>query len=160
MDFQERLQRAVERGHSRRDAELKAQSQALMTEEQFRALHSQARLELSDHLEVALQKLADTFPGFEFQTVATPEGFGAKITRDDLRSRGGKPLTHEYSHLELIIRSYSPRHLLEIGCRGAIANKEVLQRSQFQLLNRLDMDTFREQMDHWILEYAEKFAAA
>lgn len=160
MDFNERLQRAVERGQSRRDAELRAQSEALLTEEQLRALHSQARLELSDHLETALQKLADTFPGFTYQTVATPDGFGAKVSRDDLRSRGGKPLAHEYSHLELIIRSYSPRHLLEIGCRGAIANKEVLQRTHYQLLNRLDVDTFRETMDHWILEYAEKFAAA
>ncbi|HET6426637.1 MAG TPA: hypothetical protein VFG20_23295 [Planctomycetaceae bacterium] len=160
MDFNERLQRAVERGQSRRDAELRAQSQALLTEEQFRALHSQARLELSDHLEAALQQLADTFPGFTYQTVATPEGFGAKISRNDLRSRPGKPIGQEYSHLELIIRSYSSGHLLEIGCRGAIANKEVLQRSHFQMLNRLDIDTFRETIDHWILEYAEKFAAA
>lgn len=160
MDFNERLQRAVERGQSRRDAELQAQSQARMTEEQFRALHSQSRLELSDHIDAGLHKLADTFPGFEFQTVATPDGFGAKIARDDLRSRGGKPLGHEYSHLELVIRSYSPRHLLEIGCRGAISNKEVLQRTHYQVLDRLDIDTFREQIDHWILEYAEKFASA
>lgn len=159
MDFNERLQRAVERGQTRRDAELRAQTQAQMTEEQFRALHSQSRLELSDHLEAGLHKLADTFPGFSFQTVATPDGFGAKIIRDDLRSRGGKPLAHEYSHLEFVIRSYSPRHLLEISCRGAIANKEVLQRTHYQVLNRLDTDTFREQIDHWILEYAEKFAA-
>ncbi len=160
MDFNERLQRAVERGQTRRDAELRAQTQALMTEEQFRTLHSQSRLELSDHLEAGLHKLADTFPGFSFQTVATPDGFGAKIIRDDLRSRGSKPLAHEYSHLEFVIRSYSPRHLLEISCRGAIANKEVLQRTHYQVLNRLDTDTFREQIDHWILEYAEKFAAA
>lgn len=160
MDFNQRLQRAVERGQSRRDAELRAQSQAAMTEEQLRALHSQSRLELSDHFEAGLHKLADTFPGFAFQTVATPDGFGAKVSRDDLRSRGGKPLTHEYSHLEFLIRSYSPRHVFEVSCRGAIANKEVLQRTHYQVLDRLDMDTFREQVDHWILEYAEKFAAA
>ncbi len=160
MDFNQRLQRAVERGQSRRDAEIKAQSQAKLTEEQFRALHSQSRLEISDHFEAGLRKLADTFPGFSFQTVATPDGFGAKISRDDLRSRGGKPMTHEYSHLEFVIRSYSPRHLLEISCRGAIANKEVLQRTHYQVLDRLDPDTLREQVDHWVLEYAEKFAAA
>lgn len=159
MDFNERLQRAVQRGQSRRDEARREQAQAQLTEEQLRALHAQARVELSDHVEDCLKKLADTFPGFDFQTTATPDGFGAKITRDDLRSRNGRGLDHFYSHLEIIIRSYTPRHFLDVNVRGTVTNKEVLNRSYYQLLDQLDRDTFREQIDHWILEYAEKFAA-
>jgi hypothetical protein len=160
MDFDERLQRAVQRGQHRREADARERAQAQLTEEQLRALHAQSRLTLSDHLEQCLHKLADSFPGFQLQTVVTTEGFGAKVTRDDLRGRVGQPLQHEYSHLELVVRSYTPRQILEVTARGTIANKEVLQRTHYQRLAQLDLEAFAEQIDHWILEYAERFAAA
>ena len=159
MDFHERLQRAVQRGEQRKSQSAQARALEQMSEEESRALHAQARAELSDHLENCLKHLADTFPGFEFQTVLSSDGYGAKVRRDDLRSRGGRPLAHEYSHLELLVRSYSSTRILEVVGRGAIANKEVVNRSAFQFLHQLDLDSLRQQVDQWVLEYAERFAA-
>ncbi len=159
MDFSERLQKAVERGRQHGEVAVRQQQQSQLTEEESRALHARARVELSDHIEACLQHVAHEFPGFDFQTVMTPEGFGAKISRDNVRGRSGT-LTRQYSHLELIIRSYSSTRILDVVCRGAIANKEVLQRSQFQQLAELDLDTFRHLVDQWVLEYAEKYAAS
>lgn len=160
MDFHERLQRAVHRGEQRRSQSAQARALEQMSEEESKALHAQARAELSDYLESCLKHVADTFPGFEFQTVLSTDGYGAKVRRDDLRSRAGKPLAHEYSHLELLIRSFTTSRILEVVCRGAIANKEVLSRSAFQFLNQLDLDSLKQQIDQWVLEYAERFAAA
>jgi len=160
MDFHERLQRAVQRGEQRRSESARNRALAQLSEEESKALHAQARVELSDHLEACLKQLAETFPGFEFQTVLSADGYGAKVRRDDLRSRHGRPLTHEYSHLELLVRSYSSSRILEVVGRGAIANKEVINRSTYQFLNQLDLDSLRQQVDQWVLEYAERFAAA
>ena len=159
MDFHDRLQRAVQRGEQRRSESARNQALEQLSEEESKALHAQARAELSDHIESNLKHLAETFPGFEFQTVLSNDGYGAKVRRDDLRSRGGRPMTHEYSHLELLVRSYSSARILEVVCRGAIANKEVLSRSAFQFLNQLDLDSLQQQVDQWVLEYAERFAA-
>jgi len=160
MEFGERLQRAVERGKQRRLASDRQHELAQLTEEESKALHAQARVNLADHLESCLKRIADEFPGFDYQTVMNPDGFGAKIFRDDLRRRTGRDLVHEYSHLEIIIRSYSSSRLLEIVCRGTIGNKEVLSRSYYQHLQQLDPDVFESQIDQWVLEYAEKFAAS
>jgi hypothetical protein len=160
MEFGDRLQRAVERGKQRRLAADRQQELAQLTEEESKALHAQARVSLSDHVESCLRRLAREFPGFDFQTVLSPEGYGAKVSRDDLRSRGGREMAHEYSHLEVIIRSYSSGRILEVVCRGAIANKEVLSRSFYQALQQLDLDLFYSQVDQWLLEYAEKYAAS
>jgi hypothetical protein len=159
MDFHERLQKAVQRGEQQRTATAREHASQQLTEEESRALHAQSRAELSDHLESCLNHLADTFPGFEFQTVLSGDGYGAKVRRDDLRSRGGRAMAHEYSHLELLVRSYSSTRILEVVGRGAIANKEVLNRSAYQFLNQLDLDSLRQQVDQWVLEYAERFAA-
>jgi hypothetical protein len=160
MDFGERLHRAVERGKQRRLAADRQQELAQLTEEESKALHAKSRVELADYLEMCLNKIADQFPGFDVQSVLSPEGFGAKLVRDDLRRRPGRDLAHEYSHFEVIIRSYSPTRILEIVCRGAIANKEVLSRSYYQPLQQLDLDVFQSQVDQWALEYAEKYAAS
>ena len=159
MDFSSRLQKAVDRGRQQGAAAAREVEQAQMTEEELRALHAKARVELSDHIESCLQAVARQFPGFEFQTVVNPDGFGARISRDNLRGRSGT-FTREYSHLELIIRSFTSGRLLEVVCRGTITNKEVVNRSQFQRLSELDLDTFSHLIDQWVLEYAEKYAAS
>lgn len=160
MDFQERLQRAVQRGEQRRSQAARQHILEQLSEEESRALHAQARAELSDHIEHCLKQLADAFPGFEFQTVLSTEGYGAKVKRDDLRSRSGRPLSHEYSHLELLVRGYSPARILEVVGRGTVANKEVLNRSSYQFLNQLDLESLKQQVDQWVLDYAERFAAS
>lgn len=159
MDFEERLQRAIQRGEEKKSERLREEAMAKLTEEEFRSLHAQARAELSDYIEACLQQLATQFRGFQFQTVATPEGYGARVSRDDWVKTPQGLRERKYSHLEIIIRSYSPSRILELMARGSICNKETLQRTSFQFLHQLDLDSLKHQIDHWVLEYAERFAA-
>lgn len=159
MDFNQRLERAIERGQRQRSADDRQRAERAMTEDEFKNLHSKARLELSEHIEACLRKLPEYFPGFDFASVVDTDGWGAKISRDDVAPGAGKGLTRLYSRLELVIRPYTPSHIVELIARGAIRNKEVLSRSHFQLLTQLDLDAFRDLIDQWVLEYAEKFSA-
>ena len=163
MDFDQRLERAIERGQRKRSADDRERAERAMTEDEFKNLHSKARLELSEHIEACLRKLPEFFPGFDFESVVDTEGWGAKISRDDIApgagTGAGKGLTRLYSRLEMVIRPYSPSHIVELVARGAIRNKEVLSRSHFQMLTQIDLESFSELIDQWVLEYAEKFSA-
>ena len=131
-----------------------------MTEDEFKNLHSKARLELSEHIETCLRKLPEYFPGFDFESLVGVDGWGAKISRDDIASGSGKGLTRLYSRLEMVIRPYSATHIVELIARGAVRNKEVLSRTHFQMLTQLDLEAFSDLIDQWVLEYAEKFSAS
>ena len=161
MNFDQRLERAIERGQRQRSANDRERAERAMTEDEFKNLHSKARLELSEHIEACLRKLPEFFPGFDFESVVGTEGWGAKIMRDDIASGTGaaKGLTRLYSRLEMVIRPYSSGHIVELVARGAIRNKEVLSRSHFQMLTQIDLGSFRDVIDQWVLEYAEKFSA-
>ena len=161
MEFEQRLERAIERGQRQRDAESRERALRAMTEEECKNIHSKARLELSEHIENCFRKLADFFPGFDYETLVSADGWGAKIRRDDLApgAAGTKGLVHYYSHIEMVIRPYSPTRIVELVARGAIRNKEVLSRSHFQQLTQVDLEAYREIIDQWVLEYAERFSA-
>jgi hypothetical protein len=161
MNFNQRLERAIERGQRQRDVESRERALKALTEEECRNLHSKAKLDLSEHVETGILKLAEYFPGFDYETLMSNDGWGARIHRDDLAAgpAGTKGLVHYYSHLEMVIRPYSPSRIVELVARGAIRNKEVLSRSHFQQLTQVDIETFREVIDQWMLEYAEKFSA-
>jgi hypothetical protein len=160
MSFDDRLAKAIERGNKQRTTAGQERVTAQMTEEQFRTLHSQGRVELSERIEQALQKLAHAFPGFEYKTIVTPEGWGAKISRDDIVLARRQGVSQLYSHLELLVKPYTPTRILELISRGAIRNKEVLARSHYQQLQDLNLVAYSELLDQWILEFAEKYAAA
>lgn len=157
MDFDERLQRAIRRGQQQRAAEGLEQARQALTEEEYRSLHGRLRLELSEYVETCLKRLVEHFPSFDYSSVMSIDGWGAKISRDEL---WGRPLTRQYSHLELLIRPYSATRILEVTARGAIRNKEVLSRSHYQQLDSYDLDAFRAIIDQLVLEYAEKLALA
>ena len=161
MNFDQRLERAIERGQRQRDAESRERVLQALTEEECKNLHSKARLELSEHIETCLRRLADYFPGFDYETLMSADGWGARIHRDDLAAgaTGTKGLVHYYSHIEMLVRPYSPTRIVELVARGAIRNKEVLSRSHFQPLIQVDVEGFAEIVDQWILEYAERFSA-
>ncbi len=161
MNFDQRLERAIERGQRQRDTESRERAVRAMTEEECKNIHSKARLELSEHVESCLRKLSDYFPGFDYETLMSADGWGARIRRDDLApgGTGTKGLVHYYSHVEMLVRPYSPTRIVELVARGAIRNKEVLSRSHFQQLSQIDVDGFREVVDQWVLEYAERFSA-
>ena len=159
MNFDERLERAIERGQQQRSAQDRERAERAMTEEECKNLHSKARLELSEHIEGCLRKLVEHFAGFDFESLVGTEGWGAKISRDDLAPGDGKPLNKYYSRLEMVVRPYSTGRIVELIVRGTIRNKEVLSRTHYHQLAQLDLNGFRDLVDLWVLEYAEKFSS-
>lgn len=155
MDFEKRLQDAIHRGERLQAARQRERTDQAISEDELRRLHSQYRLELSDHIEQALRKLPDHFPGFRFESLSGDRGWGGSIFRDDVR-RGG----NSFSRLEAAVRAFSTAQVLEMTAKGTIANKEVFNRTHYARIPEVDLDAFRQMIDVWILEYAERYAAS
>ena len=158
MDFKERLQRATERGLQARDAEARRAAAQAMSEEEWRRLHSDYRLTLTEHIETCLKQLAENFPGFRFETVVDEKGWGAAISRDDLMLQGGRR-TNLFSRLTMTISPHNDYYVLELVAKGAVRNKENFSRSHYQLLKDVEMEGFVQLIEQWTLDYAELYAA-
>lgn len=158
-DFEKRLARAVERGHRASDERARAEAEKALSEKELRSLHSQYRLELSEHIEQCLRRLPNHFPGFKLEPVVTDRGWGAAVSRDDvgLRSRGRRD--NFFSRMELLIRPISEYYVLDLAAKATVRNKEIFARNYYQRLSEVDLDSFTELIDHWVLEFAEKYAA-
>ncbi len=159
MDFDGRLQKAIQRGQQSKASATQQRLQAVLSEEECKSLHSRCRLELAEHIEQCLRRVADAFPGFDFQAVMSADGWGAKVSRDDIEGGAGRPLAKRYSRMEMLIRPFTSTRILEMQVRGTIRNKEVISRNHFQFLAEVDLDGFRELINQWVLEYVEKFSA-
>src|SRR5262249_30089527 len=103
MDFQQRLEKAIQRGQRSHDADARAKAEQAMGEEGLKRLHSQYRLELSDHIEQCMRQLPQHFPGFRFETLVGTRGWGAAISRDDLHLSEGRR-ENLFSRLEVVVR--------------------------------------------------------
>ena len=69
MNFEDRIKKAIQRGEKRRDARAEeARAEALNLDE-IKRLHSQYRLQLSEHIETCVEQLTGHFPGFKFETI-------------------------------------------------------------------------------------------
>ncbi|MBX3412536.1 MAG: hypothetical protein KF708_07600 [Pirellulales bacterium] len=158
MDFEQRLQKAIQRGQSASDAEARARAERAMGEEELKRLHSQYRLELSDYIEKCLRKLPQYLPGFQFETVVSDRGWGGKVSRDDFARHAGSR-DSVFSRLELVVRPFSSAHVLELQAKGTVRNKEIFNRSQYHPLHETDINTFEHTVDVWVLEFAELYAA-
>jgi len=158
MDFKERLHRATERGHQAKDAKAREQAAQALSEEECRRLHSSYRRELTDHIEPCLQQLADNFPGFNFETIMDEKGWGAAIRRDDLAIKAGRR-DNLFSRLVLTISPFSDYHVLDLIAKGTVRNKENFSRKHYQLLKDADLDSFKQLIEQWTLDYAEQYAA-
>ena len=158
MDFQQRLEKAIQRGQRSHDAAAWARAEQAMGEEELKRMHSQYRLELSEHIEQCLKQLPQHFPGFRHETLAGSAGWGGAISRDDLSVSDGRR-ANLFSRLELGVRPFSTAHVLELAAKGTVRNKEIFNRSQYQMLSHADVASFRDLIDRWILEYAELYAA-
>src|SRR6185295_4056978 len=121
MDFQHRLEKAVERGKRSNEERHRAEVEQALGEEELRRLHSQFRLELSEHIESCLSQVPQHFPGFRFERVAGERGWGAAISRDDLVLELGRR-TNSYSRLEMAVRPYTASRVLELTAKGTIRN--------------------------------------
>jgi hypothetical protein len=159
MDFDQRLQKAINRGERTREERHKERARKELSEDELRTLHSRFRLDLSEHIEECLRKLADHFPGFDFTTLVSESGWGARVTRDDLRLGSGRQRGNLFSRFELVIRPFSSAHIVELVAKGTVHNKEVINQSQFQFLADFDQDTFQAMIDQRVLEFAEFYAA-
>jgi hypothetical protein len=159
MDFQERLERAIERGRRLGNARAEEEAQRALTEKELQRLHSQARLQLSEHIERCLHQLADRFPGFRFETIVDPRGWGAAISREDLRLRRYQPRQSCFSRLEMLISPVSVSLILDLTAKATVCNREIFSRTHYQRLAELDMPAFTDMIDLWVLEFAERYAA-
>lgn len=157
-DFEERLQRAIQRGQQIRMAENKSADADAATEEELRTRHSQLRSDLTEHIEGCLQKLRDHFPGFDYSTVLNEKGWGARITRDDIKLGRGTA-KNEYSRLEVLVRPFSDMHILEIATKGTLRNRESLNRSNYRFLKDAALPDLKQIVDGIVLEFAEQFSA-
>ena len=160
MEFQERLQRAVERGQQARDTRGRDAAAKALSEEESRALHSQYRLELSEHVGNCLAQLVDQFPGFQLESIVGEEGWGAVVTRDDLALDEANKATNLYSRMQMLIRPFSEGRIVELVVKATIRNREVFNRARYQMLGQVDLESFSEHVDLWVLEYAEKYSGS
>jgi hypothetical protein len=157
-DFDEQLQKAIQRGLQVKNAADAAAVADAVTEEQLRNRHSAFRNELTEHIERCLNRLCDHFPGFDFQTVINEKGWGARISRDDIRLGRGTA-RNEYSRLEILVRPFSDALIIEVATKGTIRNRESLNRSNFRFLRDATIDGLRQMVDSITLEFAEQYSA-
>ena len=156
--FEERLKRAINRGQGSRSAKGREEGAKRASEEELKSRHSQLRLALSEHIEGCLRQLTDHFPGFEYSTVVNEEGWGARISRDDVNMTRGNS-RNLYSRFEMLIRPWSSANILELVTKGTIRNRESLNRKNFRMLPEATEDGFREVIDGLAVEFAEQYAA-
>jgi hypothetical protein len=159
MSFRERLQRAHERGKQSRAAQLNEAAAKALSEEECRRRHSDYRLALNDHIERCLRDLVDNVPGFQLETIVDERGWGAAVGRDDIRLASGRR-ANLFSRLQLVVSPFSKYHVLELVAKGTVRNKEVFSRNHYQRLGDVDVESFRELIELWVLDYAEMYAAA
>lgn len=158
MDFNERLQKAIERGQRTGDARLKAEAEKALSEEELKRLHSQYRLQLSEEIEKCVKALPQHFPGFRFETLYGDRGWGAAAVRDDLAFESGKRI-ELFSRLEMTVRPFSRLLVLDLAAKGTVHNKEIFNRTHFQQLPEVEIATFISMIDNWTLEYAELYSS-
>jgi hypothetical protein len=159
MNFRERLHRATERGKQARATQLNEAAARALSEEECRRLHSQYRLTLTEYIESCLRELLDNFPGFRMETIVDERGWGAAVSRDDIRLNAGRR-ENLFSRLQLVVSPFNKYHVLELVAKGTVRNKEVLSRNQYQRLADVDVESFRELIELWVLDYAELYSAA
>lgn len=158
MNFNERLQKAIQRGQRRSEDKARQAKEKQLSEDELTRLHTRYRLQLSEHIEKCLKTLPGHFPGFDYQTVFGERGWGGSCSRDDIRMSGGRR-NNDYSRLEMTIRPYSEYHVVDLTTKGTIRNKEVFSRNYFETIPDIDEAKFTELIDLWVLEYAELYAA-
>lgn len=158
MDFQKRLEKAIERGQRAHELQERQAQQDAATLEEARRLHTQHRLELSEHIEVCLRQVPQHFPGFQFATLVGDLGWGGKVTRDDFGAGEKGARTSYFSRLEMAVRPFSEARVVDLVAKGTIRNKEIFNRQHYQRIEQFDYESFRELVDLWVLEYAEMYA--
>ncbi|MCA9257957.1 MAG: hypothetical protein KDA61_02100 [Planctomycetales bacterium] len=150
---------ATQRGQQARDEKAREAAAKALSEEELKRLHASYRRELTDHVEACLEQLADNFPGFHYEAVMNEHGWGGQVRRDDLDLTQGRRDTL-FSRLQLVVSPHNRYNVLSLAAKGAIRNKESFSRSHYQELQEVDLQTFKDLIEQWTLDYAEQFASA
>ncbi len=159
-NFEERLSQAIQRGNRQREEAGSQRARAARTDEDYRQQHGALRIELSDQIETAIRKMVKHFPGFNFRTVISPDGWGAHASRDDVSGTTRRDVTQLYSYLEILVRPYnSSARIIDLVVRGTIRNKEILRKNEFNLLDEANTEQLKNIIDQWVVQYAERYAA-
>ncbi len=158
-DFDQRLQRAIQRGQRAGSARAEAEAQKAISEHELRSRHSQYRLELSEHIERCLRRLPQHFPGFRFETIVSERGWGAGVSRDDVQVDPHRKRTNYYSRLEMLVRPVSQYFVLDLAAKATVWNRELFNRNHYERLAEVDLESFVELIDFWVLEFAQQYAA-
>ena len=156
-DFNERLESAIQRGKQRAEQKASIERQQEMSAEELRRMHTSYRLSLSEHIEKAVHRVADHFPGFRTESLFGENGWGGACYRDDLRIEAGKR-SNQYSRLEMMIRPYSDLNVLELKGKGTVMNRELFNRNHFVTIAEVNEADFLRIIDAWAIEYAEVYA--
>ena len=160
MDLDKRLENAIARGQNTgaRAAADKAAEQ--LTQAEIKRKHNDLRIQLSEHIEKALKRLADHFPGFQYESVYGEKGWGGALFRDDIGPGGdGRSATY-FSRIDVVLRPLTEFAVLDLFAKGTIKNKELFTRNFYREIQAADENEFQELIDTWVVEYAEHFAAA
>ena len=159
MEFDKRLQQAIDRGQQRKQTRQDASEESQLSEEDLKSLHTRYRLELSEHIEECINKLAQHFPGFQTETIYGERGWGAACSRDDLRIEAPGTRSNDFSRLEITIRPFADYHVVDLTGKATIRNKEAFNRNSFESIQKVDTSEFIKLVDAWVVEFAEIFAA-
>jgi len=158
MDFEQRLQNAIQRGQQRGDAKAREERAKALSEDELKTLHAQYRLQISENIEHCLKSLPRHFPGFQYATIYGDRGWGAACSRDDIQISSGRR-NNFYSRFEMTVRPYSEYHVVELAAKATIRNKELFHHTHFEKIEDVEIAKFCELIDVWTLEYAELYAA-
>ncbi len=158
MDFEKRLEKAIERGKHQSTARAQAEALKALSQRDLRRLYAEYRLELSERIEACLRQMADHIPGFRLETVVGERGWGASASRDDISLLGDRSRASTFSRLEIVVRPLSEANLLEVAAKGTVRDRELFNRSQYQRLDEADLTSFHNVIDLWVLEFAEAYA--
>ncbi len=154
MDFDQKLQQAIERGQVRNEASKSARKTDEMTRDELKRRHTDFRLHISEYIEAILKKTAEHFPGFRYETVYGEKGWGGAIYRDDLM-RGGAM----FSRLEIVVRPLGEYQIVALAGKGTIRNKELFNWSHHEEIVTATVESLNSMIDNWVLNYAEQFVA-
>lgn len=159
MDFESELEAAIKRGQQRVELRQHSARQAELSVEEFRNRHNEFRLNLSEHIELGLKKLANHFPGFDYETIYGSRGWGGAVSRNDI-DRGPKGRAGSFfSRLELTVRPPNEFNVVNIAGKGTIRDKELFNWNHYENIIDAKQSAFEKMIDKWMLEFAELFAA-
>jgi len=157
MDLRKRLQEAIERGHQRAAGNAVRSDDAL-SPEQLKNLHNQCRLELSSYIEQVMHQIEHQLPGFNYETLFGAKGWGGAVYRDDLLLT--KKSRHSlYSRLEIFVRPMNEYFIVDLATKATVRNRELWNRNVFHPVLDVELETMREQIDLWAVQFVEQYAA-